>query len=95
MNRNGRPPAHPVTFTFDRRVKVATDSGRLGPEHENVIAIGRRLAVAIDDDETAAPALPAFVRELLGVLGLLGLAPGGSAPGELEQLLAELRGDDT
>jgi hypothetical protein len=38
--------------------------------------------------------LPGLSRELVRILGILGLAPPATGAGDLVQLLAELRGND-
>jgi hypothetical protein len=85
-----RPPS--VHRSVARRIKAARVEGRIGPEHEPEIAIALRLAKTLADEDTAPSALASVARELSVHLRALGLAPAAAPPGELDALLAELRG---
>jgi hypothetical protein len=85
-----RPPS--VHRSVARRIAAGRAAGRLGPEHEPEIAIALLLAKTLADHETPANTLAPIARELTTHLRGLGLTPTVSAPGELEQLLGELRG---
>ena len=84
----GRRSPTPLTFTFRRRVALATRAGRLGAEHEALIALGEQLASDLDAaDERRAPEVRAYLR----VLERLGLAPPAADAGDLAGLLDRLR----
>jgi hypothetical protein len=86
----GRPPN--VRLAVARRIAAARKDGRLGPEHEPEVAIALRLAGSLADPRCPATAQATIARELSAHLRALGLAPGASGPGDLEKLLADLRG---